>query len=202
MNAVYYQRGETIDFLNETEGAIPAGAIVPLVTRIGVAADNIPAGAVGAVAISGVFGIPKKTSDEYAVGDALYFDKDTEGGVVTKTAGESTVPAGIAVAKAGGTDAMAAVLITTPPAAPASGGDAPAGAKKLTDLEDVDAESPASGNVLKWDGTKWKPQADTDTNTKTLAELTDVEISSPAENQVLTYTSGGKWKNQTASEAV
>ena len=48
--ATYWQRGETIDFLNETEKTIEA---------VGVAGEDIPPKAVGGLHIEGVYKIPK-----------------------------------------------------------------------------------------------------------------------------------------------
>ena len=51
--ATYIQRGETLDYLNTTGGTIKLGDIVKLGTRAGVAGDDIPAGEIGAVHVTG-----------------------------------------------------------------------------------------------------------------------------------------------------
>lgn len=57
--AIYWQRGETIDFLNETEKTIEAGELVSFGEAIGVAGEDIPPKAVGGLHIEGVYKIPK-----------------------------------------------------------------------------------------------------------------------------------------------
>ena len=73
-NATYVQRGEALDYTNSTEAVIPAGSVISLTTRIGVAGTNIAPGAVGSVHVVGVFSMDKTDSEEVAMGDALYFD--------------------------------------------------------------------------------------------------------------------------------
>lgn len=86
--AVYWQEGNNIDYKNTTEELIPAGAIVVFGGRTGIAGTDIPAGEAGALAVTGVFRMPKG-SEEIAAGDTVYFDADAE--TVTKIAetGES-----------------------------------------------------------------------------------------------------------------
>ncbi len=57
--AIYWQRGENIDFLNETDETIEAGQLVPFGEAIGVAGEDIPAKAVGSLHLEGVYKIPK-----------------------------------------------------------------------------------------------------------------------------------------------
>lgn len=57
--ATYWQRGETIDFLNETEKTIEAGELVSFGEAVGVAGEDIPPKAVGGLHIEGVYKIPK-----------------------------------------------------------------------------------------------------------------------------------------------
>lgn len=97
MMGTYIQKGEVIDFVNSTENAIEAGEVVSLATRIGVAAEPIPAGGKGAVHVTGVFELPK-ASEALTVGDAVYFGSDG----ITATAG-SNPPAGWAIEAAAST---------------------------------------------------------------------------------------------------
>ena len=71
--AVYIQRGEALDYQNTTEALIPAGTVVLLGKRIGVAGGDIHPGEVGALHMVGVFEIPKKASVELAAGDNVVF---------------------------------------------------------------------------------------------------------------------------------
>lgn len=116
--ATYWQRGESLDYTNPSASdAIPAGAVIPLVSRIGVAGCDIPASAVGSIHVMGVFIIDKTASEDIKMGDPLYFDADT--GKITKT-GEGKVPAGYAAAPSATEDTTVAVNIGFPPAAAAS----------------------------------------------------------------------------------
>lgn len=92
--AKYWQRGEKIDFLNSTSATIKNGEVVTLGERIGIAGDDIPAGKVGVVVMTGVFKIPKDSST-VKVGNTLYFTSDKVS--TTKT---GNVVAGMAVADA------------------------------------------------------------------------------------------------------
>ena len=94
-------------------------------------------------------------------------------------------------------------------------GTVSSGSSTLAADTDVSLTSPATGQVLTYDGTasKWKNQAPASapvtsvagkTGVVTLAttDLTDTSIASPVNNQVLTYNSGSsKWVNQAAPSA-
>lgn len=90
MTTAFVNRGESLDYVNTGSGAIAAGDIVSLTSRIGVAGSDIPAGETGAVEVIGLFDMPATATGAVAVGTALYFD----GVGVTDTKGESTVSAG------------------------------------------------------------------------------------------------------------
>ena len=103
--ANYIQKGNTIDYT--ATAAIAAGDVVSLGSHIGVAAGDIPAGAVGALAVEGVFEIDKTASLAISTGDAVYFSTSTK--KVTKT--DTDVPAGWAVADAAAADTVVRVKI-------------------------------------------------------------------------------------------
>lgn len=117
--ATYVQRGEALDYTNGTEAVIPAGSVVSLTTRIGVAGTDINPGAIGSVHVVGVFTMDKTASEDVKIGDALYFDTAT--GKITKTGTTSTPPAGFAAAPSGTTEATVQVNIGYPPAPVAAG---------------------------------------------------------------------------------
>ena len=113
--ARYVQKGSTIDYKNGGTAAIAAGDIVNLTSRIGVAGGNIAVGAVGAVAVSGVYAMPK-ASGAVTLGAVLYFDPEADKITTAASTGESSskkdnVPAGWAVAAAGESDAEVLVKI-------------------------------------------------------------------------------------------
>lgn len=67
--------------------------VIPLgQNRVGIAADNIPAGQIGDLWLTGVFnGIPCVEAEVYAQGDLLYWDANA--GTITSVAG-GNIPAG------------------------------------------------------------------------------------------------------------
>lgn len=72
MTTNFVQRG---DVVNYTAGAdIAAGDVVVMGHTIGVALVDIANGATGAVAIEGVFTVPKVSAAVFAVGEKLVFD--------------------------------------------------------------------------------------------------------------------------------
>ncbi len=93
----YIQKGEALDYT--PQNATPAGSVVFVGALAGVTKLDIPAGALGALAIEGVFEFPKG-SGAIDAGDALYWDSTN--GVATKTANAYYI--GIAVAAAASAD--------------------------------------------------------------------------------------------------
>lgn len=57
--ATYWQKGESLDYLNKTGAAIPAGTVLKLGAHIGVAGTDIPPEGLGSVHMVGVFKIEK-----------------------------------------------------------------------------------------------------------------------------------------------
>lgn len=103
--AVYFQNGENLDFINNTESAIAAGDIVNLKNKIAVAGGNISPGATGSVISVGVFGILKTAGIALSAGDAVFYNSETG----EATSDSSKTPAGIAVADS--TAAETSVLV-------------------------------------------------------------------------------------------
>lgn len=87
--AEYWQRGEVIDFVNETEERIEANQIVVFGSHVGIAGTSIEAGETGSLHVFGVFEMPKAADTEIAVGAAVYYDVTAE--AITTTAGEIEV---------------------------------------------------------------------------------------------------------------
>lgn len=105
--ANYWQRGETIDFLNDTNAKIEANTVVLLGKRIGIAGTDIPEKEVGTLHITGVYKFPKATGAVTA-GALVYWDKSANN--ITTTEGSNTL-AGFAVEAAGADDATVTVKI-------------------------------------------------------------------------------------------
>lgn len=102
----YVNRGEVIDYKNNGASKINANAVVPLETRIGIAATDILVGAVGSINVIGVYDIPALTTEAFKAGQAAYWN----GTAITITAG-SNVPAGWIVEAKASAGAIARVKI-------------------------------------------------------------------------------------------
>lgn len=102
--AIYWQKGNSIDYTNTTDTVIESNSIVPFGSHIGIAGGNIGAGETGVLFVEGVFKLPKG-EEEIALGDSVYFD--AEKGVMTKTASNpEDMPAGYTVEAASSAAAM------------------------------------------------------------------------------------------------
>jgi predicted RecA/RadA family phage recombinase len=99
MAANKVQDGNIIDYTNATGSDIAAGDLVVIGTRVGVALVDIADGAAGAVAVTGVYEVPKEAALAVTQGDLLY--ADVTSGELDKTALDQTL-AGYAFADAAG----------------------------------------------------------------------------------------------------
>jgi predicted RecA/RadA family phage recombinase len=115
--AMFVQAGESIDYTPVS--AVVAGQVVVQGSMIGVAKTPIAAGALGALAVKGIFDVVK-ANEQQALGAALYWDADgnpyggTAGtGCATTTAGGNTF-IGFAQVAAGATDETVRVLWSGP----------------------------------------------------------------------------------------
>jgi len=69
----YVQPGEVIEWTNGGS-AVVSGQAVLMTARLGVALEDIANGAAGQVAVSGVYTLPKLSTDTPAQGAPLYWD--------------------------------------------------------------------------------------------------------------------------------
>lgn len=107
--ATYWQRGETIDYLNETEKTIEAGELVSFGEAVGVAGEDILPNTVGGLHIEGVYKIPKGEGEiENGVRVCL---KDGKAKKHEAEGDEGCAWLGHAVAKAAATDEFVLVKI-------------------------------------------------------------------------------------------
>lgn len=74
--ATFYQDGKSIDYT--PVGAVSAGDVVPLDSCIGIAKLDIAAGALGALAVEGVFQVDQADGETWSQGDAVYYDSTAE----------------------------------------------------------------------------------------------------------------------------
>lgn len=88
--AAYWQRGESLDYTNNTDTTIEANTVVALVGRVGIAGTDIKPGQKGDLHVSGVFEFAKTSDNAVPFGTIVYFD----GTGVTETEGDT--PAGFA----------------------------------------------------------------------------------------------------------
>lgn len=137
--ATYIQKGSTINYTNSGETKITAGTVVSLTNRIGIAAGDIAAGAVGALAVQGVFEAAKDTSN-IALGALLYYDATANKFTTTSN---GNIPAGWAAQAAAANAASVVVCISGEHPAPAS--------VTVTPAAKVNAVSAADGAAAEGD---------------------------------------------------
>ena len=82
----YVNTGYTINYKNETNTKIEAGSVVKIGDLVGIAACDIDVKALGAVSISGVYDITKKSGEAIEAGKLVYYSVDG----VTATAGSNS----------------------------------------------------------------------------------------------------------------
>ena len=103
--AEYWQRGESLDYTNTTEQKIEANTIVSFGSRVGVVGTPLLPKETGSVLVTGVFEMPKSSSNAINMGTTVYFD----GKGITEAQGE--VIAGYAVRAAEATDSIILVKL-------------------------------------------------------------------------------------------
>lgn len=101
----YIQPGETLVYVNSGDAAVVSGALLTIGALVGVADGDIPAGASGAVGVSGVWRLPKG-SGAITQGAKVYADADGE---ISTTA--SGTFAGVAFAAADSAASTVDVLL-------------------------------------------------------------------------------------------
>ncbi len=115
--AQFIQEGQSIDYTPVS--AVAAGQVVVQGSMIGVVKTPIAAGALGALAVKGIFDVVK-ANEQQALGAALYWDADGNpyngtagtGCATTTSAGNTFI--GFAQAAAGATDEVVRVLWNGP----------------------------------------------------------------------------------------
>lgn len=70
----YLQRGEALDYTNNTDELIPEGVAIVIGSRIGVTGCPIPPGKTGSLHVCGVFEFEKTDAAEVEMGQIVYFD--------------------------------------------------------------------------------------------------------------------------------
>lgn len=97
----HIQPGKVLDYTNATGAPIASGSVVAVGTTLGVALADIAAGATGAVAIDGVFAVPKVAGTAITQGAAVIFQAVTQAFTVgTAASGDISGACAIAFAAA------------------------------------------------------------------------------------------------------
>ena len=78
MKATYWQRSESLDYVNKTDKVIEANSIVDLKTRIAVTGTSINPNETGSIHVTGVYRIKKKEGEAITFAANVYFN-DTDG---------------------------------------------------------------------------------------------------------------------------
>lgn len=104
--ATFWQRGESLDYLNETTAVIEANTVIALSGRIGVAGTSINPGEKGSLHVAGVYEIAKTGTEAIAMGATVYFD----GNGITNVSTDNTV-AGYAAQAAAASDTVILVKL-------------------------------------------------------------------------------------------
>lgn len=105
--AAFWQRGESLDYPNNTTDKIEANTILVFGTRVGVVGMDIAPGEMGSLHVTGVFEFPKR-EDEITAGAEVYYSETD--GVITSEA-EGNIKAGFAVSGAASEDGTVLVKI-------------------------------------------------------------------------------------------
>ena len=118
--ATFWQKGETIDYVNLGDTLIQADTVVLYGSRLGIAGYNIAPGETGTLHMTGVFSLPKDYGDSgkaLTAGQDVYWDSEADCIKAAMTSEESAVPGfatavhGFAVASAFTTDRTALIKI-------------------------------------------------------------------------------------------
>lgn len=92
MKAVYWQRGESLDYTNNTTKVIEAGTVLDLKSRIAVAGTSISPKETGEVRVAGVYKFKKADTGAVSFGTPVYYDPEAD----AITEDDSKTPAGYA----------------------------------------------------------------------------------------------------------
>lgn len=90
--AAFWQKGESLDYTNNTSATIEANTIMVYGSRIGVIGTDIAPGELGSIHVTGVFEMPLSDSTEVAAGADVFWD----GNGITATSGSGKTKAGFA----------------------------------------------------------------------------------------------------------
>lgn len=114
----FVSEGNTIQWTNGTGSAVTAGSVVKLGNTLGVALVDIASTASGAVALEGVFTVPKVSAAVIAQGESLTWDVSVgkfDDNAATPASGDVTGAAALAWESAAATTTTLKVKFTGAP---------------------------------------------------------------------------------------
>jgi len=98
LRATYVQHGNEVDYTPAT--AVLAGDVVVQGQLVGIARENIDAGKLGALAVSGIFDVAKASETIFDAGSLVYWDDTNKLAVAVEGSGTNKLM-GKAIAAAG-----------------------------------------------------------------------------------------------------
>ena len=110
MTAVFKHRGDAVDYVSEAD--VAAGAVVVANDLVGVAKLDLKAGKRGALALTGVYAVPKATGEGTALPFGVSVNWDGTNQRATTATGGGEVPLGKVVVAASDTDATVQVRLS------------------------------------------------------------------------------------------
>ncbi len=110
-DAIFVHEGDAIDYT--PVAAVDAGAVVVVKRIVGVTRQPIAAGALGSLAVEGVFDMPKEDDAEIDTGEWCYWDTGNEYVTTTDT---GDLPCGFCTADAAAADERVRVYLQYAPA--------------------------------------------------------------------------------------
>ena len=105
-SAVFWQRGEALEYLNSGSTTIEANTIVLYGSRIGVIGCDIAPGEVGSLHVAGVFRMPKTGTSAIAAGTDVYWDGD---GITNASSGNTKAGFAAQAAEASATEILVSI---------------------------------------------------------------------------------------------
>ena len=105
-SAVFWQRGEALDYLNSGSTTIEANTIVLYGSRIGVIGCDIAPGEAGSLHVAGVFRMPKTGTSAIAAGTDVYWDGD---GITNASSGNTKAGFAAQAAEASATEILVSI---------------------------------------------------------------------------------------------
>lgn len=119
--ATHIQKGDVLQWTNDTGSDVSSGALVKIGNRAGVCIADIASGVAGAVALAEAWELTKATGVGFQVGDDVWMDEDD--GKVTEFSAGASVYVGKIIEAAGTAATTCKVLLGDPgPGAGAGGG--------------------------------------------------------------------------------